>query len=194
MKSFQIVAIIIFILVIALFFLAGYYIGLTPVLDKEVSQQKVEKELIGRLREAGILMPVSDTLNEVDGELVEIKSNSLVIEPREDVRFNPAGAFFPDKMEFHLNEGTEFYSGFEKENFTEEYAAYEQERDRRVEAGESLEDLVKPSPIGYMVVDLDYIYVGDFVQIVVPNNLLTEEGIFTAQRVNQINDIEWLIY
>jgi hypothetical protein len=92
------------ILTIIISFAAGYFIGQTPLIDKEKIVQQTKEEIKNRLIEAKIINPEPEQILSLSGTVKEVGENYIVVVP--SMRQNPFGDIFPGMVKILTNEGT----------------------------------------------------------------------------------------
>lgn len=176
--------IIICFFLIIVFFLFGYFVGRTPVMSENVSKEQIQREFIDELRDVGILQQLPEELNYVDGRVFSIEEGFLTITPEKDRLFNPAGAYFPEKMGFVLTPETIYKVATAKT--AEEYDKEVEEYNQKKEAGE--EGLTYPDILNYELVPSTSLHIGDIVKVTVDGNIIQEEGPFVVKEVLVANE------
>ena len=113
------------ILTIIISFAAGYFIGQTPLIDKEKIVQQTKEEIKNRLIEAKIINPEPEQILSLSGTVKEVGENYIVVVP--SMRQNPFGDIFPGMVKILTNEGTKIEKWtlkspeeYEKEKFIQD--------------------------------------------------------------------------
>jgi len=151
---------------------------------------EIKRQLLDDLRTEQLLPPLPKEFYELDGKVVSVSKDSLVLEPKKDKGLNPLGLTFPNTLKILFSENTAFYNADwkPKEQYDRERQEYSVEIEKREQAEESLDGLIPPDIMSYVNIQDTDLNVGDYVHIVSEDNILDKEKI-EAKEVQVLNKI-----
>lgn len=159
------------------------------VLD-EAKVLEIRRQVLDDLRAKWLLAPLPKKVYELDGKIVSIDKNSLILEPKKRRGINPLGLIFPNILKVRFAENAVFYKidWKSREQWDKERNEHLAEIERREKAGELLDGLIPPSSYIYTSIQNVDLKVGDYVRIVSKSNILGKEEI-EAKGIQVFNKI-----
>jgi len=195
----KIIFLTITIVVILFTFALGFVVGIkifqnqNSSITRGLSENNVleiKRQVLNDLRTEQLLFPLPKELYELDGRIVSLSKDSLLLKPKKDKAINPLGLTFSDTLKIQFSENTMFYNADwkSKEKYDKEREEYLAEIKRREETGESFEGLVSPDMLSYRSIQNTDLKADDYVRIVSEDNILDKEEI-EAEEVQILNKI-----
>ncbi len=92
------------ILAIIVSFAIGYFIGQTPLIDKEKIVQQTKEEIKNRLIEGKIINPEPEQVLALSGIVKEVGENYIIVVP--SIKQDPLGNIFPKTIKISINKNT----------------------------------------------------------------------------------------
>ena len=167
------------ILVFVVFYYATDNGGISDSIKKDI-----KIECISELREEQGLPPLPEELYIVNGDILSIDTNSIVIVPEKDTENNPLGLVIESEIEITINSETLLKERHweQTENFEEEMTIYL----RSLREGTVSQDM--PGSYTYADIEISNLEIGDFIFVETEDNLINRKKI-QAKEIVLIDDI-----